>query len=324
MKKRILAALTAVILVVGLLGIITASAEEIQETTDNTEPTEQTSVTTATSTTPPSTSVTTVTDVPVSTTVTTAQTTTAKKTTVKKPAKVTKVKITVMKTKIKVTWKKIKNVSGYQVKASTNKKYTKNKKTVTVKKNKATLDKLKTNKNYYIKVRAYKKVSGKKYYGKWSKSKKYNISDNPTDAEKMGCALLDKTGRSLYAVFKYSKMTWTKASTNAKLGTEYFANYGFTHKTGNCYVMAGKFTVLARLLGYDAVQASGCVLSSYGKWIPHSWVLIKMNGKTYVFDPDFEYETGRSGYKFQYYWKEGGYIVGDGKHWKYKLTKKMR
>ena len=245
-----------------------------------------------------------------------------------KLAKPTKLKLSAKKKKLNVTWKKVKQAAGYQVKAATNKKFTKSKKTVNVKKNKANLKGLKPNKKYYIKVRAYKTIDGEKYYGSWSKCKSvltyYKVSAKPTSAEKKGIKLLDKIGRDLHTAFKYSKMTWVKTTTNSSLGTEYFANYGFTHTAGNCYVMAGKFTVLAKLLGYDAKQASGSVVSNSGNWIPHSWVLIKIDGETYVFDPDFEYETGRSGYKFQYHWQDNVYIVGDGRHWKYKLKKIMR
>ncbi len=73
-----------------------------------------------------------------------------------------------------VTWKAVKNVTGYQIQISTNKKFKKNKKTVTVAKKKATkktIKKLKSKKKYYVRVRAYKIINGKKVYGKWSKVK---------------------------------------------------------------------------------------------------------------------------------------------------------
>ena len=74
-----------------------------------------------------------------------------------------------------VQWKKQKNVTGYQVQYSTNKKFTK-KATVTktVKKKstvKLTVRKLKAKKKYYVRVRTYKTVNGIKYYSGWSKSK---------------------------------------------------------------------------------------------------------------------------------------------------------
>ena len=73
-----------------------------------------------------------------------------------------------------VTWKAVKNVTGYQIQISTNKKFKKNKKTITVAKKKATkktVKKLKSKKKYYVRVRAYKVINGKKVYGKWSKVK---------------------------------------------------------------------------------------------------------------------------------------------------------
>ena len=37
-----------------------------------------------------------------------------------------------------------------------------------------------------------------------------------------------------------------------------------------------------------------------GGKITHSWVEIEIDGSTYVFDPDFQYSTGRNGYKITY------------------------
>lgn len=99
-----------------------------------------------------------------------------KKVTVKK-ATIKKVKSKKKKTAL-VQWKKIAGVSGYQIQLGRNKKFTKSKKTITVKKaktTKKTIKKLKQKKKYYVRVRAYKKVSGKKYYGKWSKVKTVKI-----------------------------------------------------------------------------------------------------------------------------------------------------
>ncbi len=100
---------------------------------------------------------------------------------VKKPAvkKALIKKITPNKKKLKVKWKKLKNVSGYQIKCGLNKKMTKGKKVVVIKTNRKSkiIKGLKSKKKYYVKVRAYKtytSFSGKtlKTYGKWSKIKK--------------------------------------------------------------------------------------------------------------------------------------------------------
>lgn len=80
--------------------------------------------------------------------------------------------------KAKLTWKKLNNVSGYQIMYATNKKFSKGKKTVNIKKAKTTsklIKNLKKKKTYYFKIRAYKNVSGKKNYGTWSKVQSVKI-----------------------------------------------------------------------------------------------------------------------------------------------------
>lgn len=74
---------------------------------------------------------------------------------------------------ITVSWKKPAKASGYQIRYSTAKSFKKYK-TVTVKGRKytkKTIRKLKAKKRYYVKMRAYRTISGKRYYGKWSKVK---------------------------------------------------------------------------------------------------------------------------------------------------------
>ncbi|MFQ9515747.1 MAG: discoidin domain-containing protein [Eubacterium sp.] len=95
-------------------------------------------------------------------------------------------KIKVKKTKIKkavkkkvskkasITLKKIKGVTGYQVRISTSKKFKKFK-TKKFKKAKFTIKKLKANKKYYVKARTYKKINGKKFYSAWTKIRKVKI-----------------------------------------------------------------------------------------------------------------------------------------------------
>lgn len=88
-----------------------------------------------------------------------------------KVVKVTKVRASVKKKKLTVRWKKLKNVSGYQIVYSAKKNF-RGKKTVTAKRS-ASLKKInrKLKKGrYYIKVRAYKTVAGNRTYGPYSKS----------------------------------------------------------------------------------------------------------------------------------------------------------
>ena len=131
------------------------------------------------------------------------KTTATKKAKVKKVTKPGKVKIKIVTfntiPKIKVKWKKVKGVTGYQVKytAITYGGKRKTWKALTKKKSyKFMLDNYIDNnyndynyyrddyrddfylyviKKYVVKVRAYKKVNGKKYYGNWSKAKKLTM-----------------------------------------------------------------------------------------------------------------------------------------------------
>lgn len=92
-----------------------------------------------------------------------------------KKASIKKVKnIKVRKAKISI--KKMKSVSGYQIKYSTSKKF-KAKYTKTKNTSKITFvtKKLKKGKRCYVKVRAYVKVNKTKVYGKWSKVKSVKI-----------------------------------------------------------------------------------------------------------------------------------------------------
>ena len=92
--------------------------------------------------------------------------------------KINKIKGLVVKNqkkfKVKVIWKKLTNVSGYQIQYVPNKKFKKAKRK-TVKSTSAMIKKLKKKKTYFVRVRAYKLVDGKKVYGKWSAVKKVKI-----------------------------------------------------------------------------------------------------------------------------------------------------
>ena len=80
---------------------------------------------------------------------------------------------------ITAAWKRNKQVSGYEIQYSTNKKLTSGNKTVRVTKNSITSQKLKNlkkGKTYYVRIRTYKTVSGKKYYSDWSAVKSVKVS----------------------------------------------------------------------------------------------------------------------------------------------------
>ncbi len=87
-------------------------------------------------------------------------------------SKITKLKAG--KGSIKVTWVKVKDVKGYEIQYSLDKKFKKNAKTVTVSKASTktkTISKLTSKKNYYVRIRTYKISDKKKLCSKWSEVK---------------------------------------------------------------------------------------------------------------------------------------------------------
>ena len=168
-----------------------------------------------------------------------------------------------------------------------------------------------------------KKITGKNYYfaadGKMLKNKRayfingkrYNISENGvvmemSKAEHLAAATLDEIGWDLYSAFKWSSsaIDYYRHDFVVPDGydnpSDYYAEYGFTTGRGNCYIMAGTFYHMARLLGYEVHQVNGSVPLAAGGMGPHSWVEIVVNGSTYVCDPDFTYDSGRNGYMIYY------------------------
>ena len=116
----------------------------------------------------PTTPDTTAPNIPASTNTTTAN--------ISKPAKMKAPVVKAGKKKLTVSWKKDSKVDGYQIQYSTNNKFKKAKSLNCSKKTtKNTIKKLKSGKKYYIRIRAYKKISGKKYYGNWSKAKTVKV-----------------------------------------------------------------------------------------------------------------------------------------------------
>lgn len=121
--------------------------------------------------------------------------------------------------------------------------------------------------------------------------------------ESAAAAVLDSVGWDLKSAFNWSKRLkyYRPAPTmDPSYGAENFAAYGFEHKSGNCYVLAGTFWKMAQLLGYNANPMAGQVPYRDGSLGNHGWVEVYIDGKTYVCDPNFEYETGRNGYMFFY------------------------
>ena len=80
------------------------------------------------------------------------------------------------KNTLTVKWKKVKNISGYQIQYSTSKNF-KGAKTAkaSAKAVSGTVKKLKSSKKYYVRIRTYKKAYGQTVYSSWSKTKQVKI-----------------------------------------------------------------------------------------------------------------------------------------------------
>lgn len=79
---------------------------------------------------------------------------------------------------IKIRWNKDAQVTGYEIRYASDKKFKKGKKSIYIKNNKIcskTIKKLKKGQKYYIKIRGYKVIDGKRYYGNYSKVKAVTV-----------------------------------------------------------------------------------------------------------------------------------------------------
>ncbi|MBQ2845756.1 MAG: fibronectin type III domain-containing protein [Firmicutes bacterium] len=80
--------------------------------------------------------------------------------------------------KFTVKWKKLKDVTGFEVQFCKAKNFKKGAKIKAVKSGKATtatVKKLKKKARFYVRIRVYKTVNGVKYYSDWSKAKSIKI-----------------------------------------------------------------------------------------------------------------------------------------------------
>ena len=112
--------------------------------------------------------------------------------------------------------------------------------------------------------------------------------------------ILDQVGWNLHSAFNWCVgLRYIHMIEDPAQGSEWFAKYGFENRKGNCYVMAATFYYMAKVLGYDAHQIAGYVMSVNGN-SPHSWVEINIEGTLYVFDVSFENGGLGDGYYFTY------------------------
>ncbi len=160
---------------------------------------------------------------------------------------------------------------------------------------------------------------GKKYY----KINKKGVLTKVSEMEGLaGIQMNDWYGKSkakvLWQAFQWSaKLPYDTNSTKVPSGltkTEYFGQYGFVRKRGDCNVQAATFYWMAKVLGYDVKFVQGYVgtkqnasgkLTGFGA---HAWTTIKIGKKLYVYDPNFSsyctkhniQKKMKSGYKITY------------------------
>jgi len=127
------------------------------------------------------------------------------------------------------------------------------------------------------------------------------------EAYALGIEQLNKSGWSLKEAYVFSYRLRYQGRWYRAKNAETYAIKGFTKHYGNCYVMASTFYIMAKLLGYNVHQVEGKVFYTH----PHSWTVIKQNGREWVYDPNFRNETGRNGWKIWYgkkgTWRYTGY-----------------
>ena len=114
----------------------------------------------------------------------------------------------------------------------------------------------------------------------------------------LGIKRLNSIGWSLRKAYNWSARMRYQGRSYRAGSSETYAIKGFSKGYGNCYCMAATFYIMAKLLGYDVHQVEGKVD------LPHSWTVIRQDGREWVYDPNFTNETGRNGWKI-YYGKKG-------------------
>lgn len=135
----------------------------------------------------------------------------------------------------------------------------------------------------------------------------YFISMSPQDLRVYNAVqnVYNQTGRNLYNCFVWcvNKIRYVRLGYDVGAGctnSQWFALFGLESEYGDCRTYAAAFYQLAKGMGYDCHYVYGYVPSYSRGLIDHAWVEINLNGSNYVFDPDFQHETGRNGYQIYY------------------------
>ena len=100
-----------------------------------------------------------------------------------------------------------------------------------------------------------------------------------------------KTMANLKKAFKWSAGLRYRNNTKKIKGSraaQYYGEYGFRTLSGDCNTAAYTFWWMGKVLGYSPAVVNGKVPDgSADNLKKHTWVTMKMDKKTWVFDPDF-------------------------------------
>ncbi len=97
-----------------------------------------------------------------------------------------------------------------------------------------------------------------------------------------------------------SNMSYSGYNLTSSTTVEDLAAEGLYYKNGNCYVFAATFYAMAAAMGYDARVMKGYVQTlSHGNQA-HGWCEVRVNGVTYICDPENEWYTHTDQFMKQY------------------------
>lgn len=120
-----------------------------------------------------------------------------------------------------------------------------------------------------------------------------------SQAETLAQNKLNEVGWNLEAAYNWVVNTgYNNAITGTTVSTA--ATAIFQNGSGDCTARAASFALMARQLGYDCKVITGTIPYTNGTNAEHTWTEITVDGRTYVCDPDFEWEKKVNGYMINY------------------------
>lgn len=118
--------------------------------------------------------------------------------------------------------------------------------------------------------------------------------------------IYNEVGRDLYACYmwvvnnvSYLRLPDPLEPPEGYTRAEWYAIMAYEQGQGNCYCFAAAFYFLAKGLGYDAEFIEGRVKLRSGGYNRHGWVIIHLDGASYICDPESTRDIGRYNFYMQ-------------------------